>query len=165
MSHKYRFDINTYDLPERRALKVGCEEIIFEDGDIAKEIADLINEHAIGHYNYEPINAPDGTQQYTNIIDENRTVYTEEKNCGTIGEVLQHGEFLKVTKCDGVPRADGGNCGCWNEYEGHIEEPKGWQSYFDGLAREERHICSGCQNKNIQVRYEKVVECVLSDDD
>lgn len=70
-------------------------------------------------------------------------------------------QWHEETKCDGVPRADGGNCGCWEYFYGD-KVPEDWQEYVerqeDGTMLE-KHICPNCQNKEVKVTYEKVVRC------
>ena len=71
-------------------------------------------------------------------------------------------EWMGIIRCDGVPRADGGNCGCYNKVWDPSYLPKSWQEYSerqeDG-SYIEKHICDECQNKEVKVEYHKVVTC------
>ena len=161
MSYGYDMDNGYAGMPERWIATIGYNKYIFHEKKDAESFIRAA-EKMMGEKNYTTFHK-EGEPEHLGFQDsiEVQEISLESYRIGTKTEVRNNSCWSPVLKCDGVPRADGGNCGCWHKLYATHECPDDWQEYYDGIAKEKRHICPECQGKEIKVSFQRVETCEI----
>ena len=166
MSRKYSGTLDWSKSYRRWRVYLCGQTYLFTSSEDAQEFIDLLKDKCVGRIGSILVEHPGGNgSAYLSgyaSIDYDEIEGPEETETMRHSMIPAAVQWTEETECDGVPRADGGSCGCWEYFSGHDEVPEDWQEYVerqeDGTMLT-KHICPECQNKEVRVTYEKVVRC------
>jgi hypothetical protein len=163
MSIRYNGNVRRDWLPEFWVVVLDNYEISFGTLDEANAFIKAAS-RAQGRYDYKSVNHPTSRDSYcyTHVISKIDISDPTTRSAPFKDDVLDFVEWESYTGCDGVPRADGNNCGCWRDFYG--EMPDDWMDYVERQPNGDmvtKHICPKCQSKEMRVSYQKVITCEI----